>query len=174
MMNELKEFNRKKKEVKKNKFPSIKGIYLEGVPGWRPGDTFILYIDPQQETFNFFNLINEASLPLSRVKDAASITEQEVEEYQANQLAKGMAVTALIGPIAGLIVGTNKKTKKKKSYHTFLSVLYEDKEGDEKTLVFQTPSETNTALYFNKFLTALKPYLPDKKEEQTITGKVEL
>lgn len=170
----IKEFRSKTKEIKKNKFPSTKGIYLQGVPGWKAGNTFVIYINTDDKELSFFDLTAEASLPVSRIKEVASITEKEVEEFQKNRLAGGIAAGALLGPLAGLIVGLDKKTKNKKTFHTFLSIVYEDKNGNENTLVFRTPSETNTALHFNKFVKVLQALIPQSIESNNGAGKVEL
>ena len=172
-MSEFKEMRAKIKAYKKNKYPNTKGVYMSGIPSWREGNAFYIFLDTDNEELEMINFADEASLPLNRIKEAASITEKEVEEYEKNSLTKGLVTTALIGPLAGLIVGLNKQKKKKTSYFTFLSIVYEDKEGNENTLIFRTPSTTNTSLYFKKFLKFLKPYLPETEEEQ-IKGKIEL
>ncbi len=159
-MNNTKEAKAKIKSYKKQKYPNTKAVYMSGIPNFKEGNAFFVYLDTDNEELEFINYVEEASLPLERIKEATSITEKEVEEYEKNRLASGLVTSALIGPVGGLIVGLNKKKKKKNTYHTFLSIIYEDKAGEENTLVFRTPSASNTSLYFNKFLNSLKPYLP--------------
>lgn len=169
-MSSLKEAKAKIKSYKKQKYPNTKAVYMSGIPSFKEGNAFYVYLDTDNNELEFINFVEEASLPLDRIKEAASITEQEVEEYEKNRLGSGLVTSALIGPVGGLIVGLSKKKKKKKTYHTFLSIVYEDKAGEENTLVFRTPSASNTSLYFNKFLNSLKPYLPAKEAP----GKIEL
>ena len=171
-MSDFKEMRAKIKGYKKSKYPNTKGVYLSGVPGFKEGNAFYIYYDTDNNELEFINFDQEASLPVERVKEAAAFTEKEVEEFEKNRVASGLITTALIGPVGGLLVGLNKKKKKRNKYHTFLSIVYEDKAGNENTIVFRTPSESNTGLFFNKFLNALKPNLPT--EEISANGKIEL
>lgn len=171
-MSNFKEMRAKIKGYKKSKYPNTKGVYLSGVPGFKEGNAFYIYLDTDNKELEFINFDQEASLSLERIKEAAAFTEKEVEEFEKNRIASGLVTSALIGPVGGLLVGLSKKKKKKNKYHTFLSIVFEDKAGNESTIVFRTPSESNTSLFFNKFLNALKPNLP--AEEIPANGKIEL
>ncbi len=165
------EIDSKLKAFKKKKYPYTNSEYVNGITGWKEGVYYHVVYNVEDNQLEIFNYLNEASLPVERIRNIQTMNEKEIQEYQKNRLGSGVVVGTLINPFAGLLVGLSKKNKKKTKYHPFLIIEFIDKDGNPDTISFKAPYNSTKYGYFKKFVNSVTPYLPEIEKEG---NKVEL
>lgn len=163
------QFNHQRDLKKKHKI-NTHGNYLSGGPDWPLNSDVTLFINDNDNCLLLSQDMNEATLPFDRILGVRKVMESEIkEEVKKGSLTKGIATTALLGPVAGVIVGTQStKTKKKAEDRRFLYITYLTKDKEESTMVFQAPEHLDKPLYFQKFVKELNKKIPLREVTATI------
>lgn len=151
------ERNKRRNEISElqNKYTSTVGEYLGGIDVIPKGTVLNLVANTDTNDLMIFNFDNNLNftVPLNNIISVETFTNRDVEISKKNGgLIKGMAATVLINPVAGIIVGTHKKKKKKVKLETYLNVSFIDRNGQNQTLIFTPLLNRNQPNYFRNFV----------------------
>ena len=108
-------------------------FHVEGIPGVKKDKIIIIYLYPDKLIIKI-EFDSDYVIPMSNIKKAIVISEEEIIEKQKSVILRGIAGGILLGPI-GAIVGaiSGAGTKKSTDNHYYFSLEYEN---DKKELSY--------------------------------------